>query len=109
MSDDANGEAVERVARQFIERNGADALQMLRELAAAAEDIHDAISAKAWRDHQSRRPTLVHSPQNRYAGSRESVSLSLLFWVGAQLKTTHVKSVLASLPGDPLPIRVPLP
>ena len=50
MSDNANGEAVERVARQFIERNGADALQMLRELAAAAEDIHDAISAKAWRD-----------------------------------------------------------
>ena len=50
MSDDANGEAVERVAREFVDRNGYEALQMLRELAAAAEDIHDAISAKAWRD-----------------------------------------------------------
>jgi hypothetical protein len=50
MSDDASGEAVERVARQFIDRNGADALQMLRELAETAEDMHDDISAKAWRD-----------------------------------------------------------
>jgi hypothetical protein len=50
MSANANGEAVERVARQFIDRNGADALQMLRELAEAAEDVHDDISAKAWRD-----------------------------------------------------------
>ena len=50
MSADANREAIERVARQFIERNGADAVLMLRELADAAEDIHDDISAKAWRD-----------------------------------------------------------
>ena len=50
MSDAANGEAVERVARQFIDRNGTEALQMLRELAKAAEDMHDDISAKAWRD-----------------------------------------------------------
>jgi hypothetical protein len=50
MSDAANGEAVERVARQFIDRNGTEALQMLRELAEAAEDMHDDISAKAWHD-----------------------------------------------------------
>jgi hypothetical protein len=49
MSDDEK--AIEQVARQFIERNGAiEALRMLGELADAAHENGDHVSAKAWRD-----------------------------------------------------------
>jgi uncharacterized protein YheU (UPF0270 family) len=50
MWDEADDEAVDGIARQFLERNGADALQMLLELAAEAEALQDHISATAWRD-----------------------------------------------------------
>jgi hypothetical protein len=41
---------VEQVAREFIDRHGSDALQILREHFEIANAIGDDLSAKAWRD-----------------------------------------------------------
>jgi len=47
---DENGEAVERTAREAIDRYGNNAVAMLRERAEVADHIGDELSAKAWRD-----------------------------------------------------------
>jgi hypothetical protein len=41
---------VERVAREFIDRDGSDALPVLREHAEIADGLRDGMAAKAWRD-----------------------------------------------------------
>jgi hypothetical protein len=41
---------VERVAREFIDRHGSDALLIIREYAEISDGIQDELSCKAWRD-----------------------------------------------------------
>ena len=50
MRADDNGQSVERVARQMIDRYGSDAPTLLRERAEQADTIGDALGAEAWRD-----------------------------------------------------------
>jgi len=58
--------AVEQVARQFIERNGAiEALRMLSTLADRAHRTGDHVSAKAWRDIASAVRRLSVVPRRR--------------------------------------------
>ena len=65
MSDDEK--AVERVARQFIERNGrTEALRMLSDLAAAAQGAGDHVSAKAWRDIADAVSRLLNEPSRHH-------------------------------------------
>jgi len=48
MADDEK--TVEQAAREFVEQYGADAIHILSERAEVADNLDDALAAKAWRD-----------------------------------------------------------
>ncbi len=51
MSDsDDDDDDIEQVAREYVERHGADSVLILRERADAADAVGDLLSAEAWRD-----------------------------------------------------------
>jgi hypothetical protein len=45
-----DGDLVEKVAREFVEQHGPDAVPILREHAEAADMNGDGLSAQTWRD-----------------------------------------------------------
>ncbi len=47
---DSDDDHVEQVAREYVERYGADSLSILRERADLADEVKDVVSAEAWRD-----------------------------------------------------------